>query len=256
MYRKRILLRLPVILGVLGLAALAGCNLNGDSTETFSEEEVIEMMAADLASEGGEMSTLDDISNSPPTTGTVNKTVTIDGKYVDASRTYNLSIANPSAVEYTINGTITGTANRPRIDSTFTSVTDLTATDWDGLDTFTVNGTVSRSGTIDYESLVRDATRATQSDVTYTYQAVEFTDDSVAESNPIAVGGTLRAQGSFVHESDRVLGTRRIEWSGTVVFEFASDGYGGTVVTAHVEDSSASYTVNLGTDNDDDLVTE
>jgi uncharacterized GH25 family protein len=125
-------------------------------------------------------------------------------------------------------------------------VTDLTATDWDADDeTFTVNGTVSRNGTIDYESLFRDATRATQSDVTYTYQNVVFTDNS----DPTAVGGTLRAEGSFIHEANRVFGKRLVEWSGTVVFEFAE----GTV-TAHVEDSSSSYTVNLGAGNDDDLV--
>lgn len=255
MYRKRILLRLPVILGVIGLAALAGCDLNGDSTETFSEEEVIEMMAADLASEGGEMATLDDISNSPPAVGSLTIDTGRDGTYVDWARSYSLSIAEVpvDSDDYTINGTITGTANRPRIDSTFTSNTALTATGWDADGgTFTVNGTVSRSGTIDYESLFRDATRATQSDVTYTYQAVEFTDDSVAESNPIAVGGTLIAEGSFVHEADRARGTRRIEWSGTVVFVFAADG----TATAHVEDSSASYTVNLGDVDDDDLVTE
>jgi len=82
MYRKRILLRLPVILGVLGLAALAGCDLNGDSTETFSEEEVIEMMAADLASEGGETATLNDISSSPPKTGEFTYDATWNGTYV------------------------------------------------------------------------------------------------------------------------------------------------------------------------------
>ena len=249
MYRKRVLLRLPVILGVIGLAALAGCDLNGDSTEVFSEEEVIEMMAADLSSEGGEMSTLDDISNSPPTVGEFSLTKSRDGTYVDWARSYNLTIANPFAGDYTINGTVTGTADRPRIDSSFSSNTALTATGWDGADTFTVNGTVSRSGTIDYDSLVRDATRSTQGDVSYTYQNVVFNDDS---NPPAAQGGTLRAQGSFVHESDRVLGTRRIEWSGTVVFEFAPDG----TVTAHIEDSSASYTVNLGDVDDDELVTE
>ena len=252
MYRKRILLKLPVILGVLGLAALAGCDLDGNSTETFSEEEVIEMAAADLASEGGEMSTLDDISNSPPTVGTFTGNTSRDGTYVDWDRSYNLTIANPSAGEYTIDGTVTGTADRPRIDSSFSSNTALTATGWDGTGTFTVNGTVHRESDITYNSIVRDATRTTQGDVTYTYQGVEFTDDSVAESNPIAVGGTLIAQGSFVHESDRVLGTRQIEWSGTVVFEFAPDG----TVTAHIEDSSASYTVNLGDVDDDELVTE
>jgi hypothetical protein len=247
MYRKQIL-RLPVILGILGLATLVGCDLN-NSTETFSEEEVIEMAAADLASEGGEMATLDDISDSPPTTGTVNRTVTIDGTYVDWERTYDLTIASPSTGEYTIDGTVTGTANRPRIDSTFTSVTDLTATGWDGADTFTVNGTVSRNGTIDYESLFRDATRATQSDVTYTYENVVFNDDSL---EPTAQGGTLRAEGSFIHEANRVFGKRRVEWSGTVVFEFAPDG----TATAHVEGSSSSYTVNLGDVSDDDLVDE
>jgi hypothetical protein len=246
MYRKQVLLGLPVILGILGLATLAGCDLNGDSTETFSEEEVIEMAAADLASEGGEMATLNDISDSPPTPGTVTKIVSWDGTYVDASRSYSLSITNPSAGEYTINGTVTGTADRPRIDSSFSSNTALTAAGWDGADTFTVNGTVSRSGTIEYESLVRDATRSTQSAVTYTYDNVVFNDDVNA---PTAQGGTLIAEGSFVHEADRALGTRKIEWSGTVVFEFA-DG----TVTAHVEDSSASYTVNLGAENDDDLV--
>jgi hypothetical protein len=74
-----------------------------------------------------------------------------------------------------------------------------------------------------------------------------FNDDSL---EPTAQGGTLRAQGSFVHVADRVLGTRRIEWSGTVVFVFAPDG----TATAHVEGSNASYTVNLGAENDDDLV--
>jgi len=250
MYRKRILLKLPVILGVLGLAALAGCDLDGNSTETFSEEEVIEMAAADLASEGGEMSTLDDISDSPPTVGTFTGNTSRDGTYVDWDRSYNLAIAEVpvDSDDYTINGTITGTANRPRIDSTFTSNTALTATDWDGTGTFTVNGTVHRESDITYNSIVRDATRTTQGDVTYTYQGVVFNDDS---NPPAAQGGTLRAQGSFVHEADRALGTRRIEWSGTVVFEFA-DG----TVTAHVEDSSASYTVNLGDVDDDDLVTE
>ena len=249
MYRKRILLRLPVILGVIGLAALAGCDLNGDSTETFSEEEVIEMMAADLSSEGGEMATLDDISNSPPTPGTfIHTTSALDTTYVDWARSYSLEIAGDvSAGYYTINGTVTGTADRPRIDSSFTSVTALTATGWDGAGTFTVSGTVSRSGTIDYDSLFRDATRSTQRDVTYTYQDVVFNDDSNA---PVAQGGTLIAEGSFVHEADRARGTRRIEWSGTVVFEFA-DG----TVTAHVEDSSASYTVNLGNVSTDELVT-
>jgi hypothetical protein len=72
-----------------------------------------------------------------------------------------------------------------------------------------------------------------------------FTDNS----DPTAVGGTLRAEGSFIHEANRVFGKRLVEWSGTVVFEFAE----GTV-TAHVEDSSSSYTVNLGAGNDDDLV--
>lgn len=204
------------------------------------------MMAADLASEGGEMSTLDDISNSPPTPGPFSKSVTWDGTYVDWERTYDLEIANPFPGEYTIDGTITGSSDRPRIDSEFSSNTDLTATGWDEIGTFTVNGTVSRNGTIDYESLFRDATRATQSDVTYTYQDVVFTD----ESDPTAVGGTLRAEGSFIHEADRGWGTRRVEWSGTVVFEFALDG----TVTAHVEDSSSSYTVNLGDVDDDDLV--
>ncbi|MGB4406429.1 MAG: hypothetical protein WBI82_06185 [Sphaerochaeta sp.] len=248
MYRKQIFFRLSVILGILGLATLVGCDLNS-STETYSEEEVIEMMAADLASEGGEMSTLDDISNSPPTTGSFSGSLDYgDGTYVDAHRTYNLTITSPSSGDYTIEGTITGSADRPRIDSTFSSNTALTATDWyeDGT-TFTVNGTVSRNGTIDYESLFRDATRATQSDVTYTYQNVVFNDESLA---PTAIGGTLIAEGSFVYEADQILGTRRIEWSGTVVFEFASDG----TVTAHVEDSSSSYTVNLGTENDDELV--
>lgn len=254
MYRKRILLRLPVILGVIGLAALAGCDLNGDSTETFSEEEVIEMMAADLSSEGGEMATLDDISNSPPQTGTRTIESSGTGEYVSWDRKYNLTITNPSAGEYTIDGTITGTANRPRIDSTFTSNTALTATGWDGAGTFTVNGTVSRNGTINYESLFRDATRATQRDVSYTYQDVVFNDDSDPDSDPTAQGGTLLAEGSFVHVADRVLGTRRIEWSGTIVFVFAPDG----TATAHVEDSSASYTVNLylGDADDDELVTE
>ena len=245
MYRKQIFFRLSVILGILGLATLVGCDLNGNST--FSEEEVIEMMAADLASEGGEMSTLDDISNSPPTTGSFSGSVTREGTYVDWKRTYNLTITNPSPGGYTIIGDVEGWADRPRIDSTFSSNTDLTATGWDGTGTFTVNGTVSRNGTIDYESLFRDATRATQSDVTYTYQDVVFNDDS---SDPTAIGGTLRAEGSFIHESDRGWGTRRIEWSGTVVFEFASDG----TVTAHVEDSSSSYTVNLGDVDDDELV--
>jgi len=115
-----------------------------------------------------------------------------------------------------------------------------------------VNGTVHRESDITYNSIVRNATRTTQGDVTYTYQDVVFNDDLVPESDPAAQGGTLRAQGSFVHEADRALGTRRIEWSGTVVFEFAPDG----TVTAHVEDSSASYTVNLGDVEDDDLVTE
>jgi hypothetical protein len=117
MYRKQIFFRLSVILGILGLATLVGCDLNGNST--FSEEEVIEMMAADLASEGGEMSTLDDISSSPPTLVEVSKTVDWDGTYVDAHRTYDLTIASPSAGDYTINGTVTGSADRPRIDSTF-----------------------------------------------------------------------------------------------------------------------------------------
>ncbi|MXI85453.1 hypothetical protein [Sphaerochaeta halotolerans] len=249
MYRKQILFRLSVILGILGLATLVGCDLN-NSTETFSEEEVVEMMAADLASEGGEMSTLDDISDSPPETESFNETTrALDGTYVDWERTYSLTIAEvPSdSDDYTIEGTVTGSADRPRIDSEFTSVTDLTATDWvvDGA-TFTVNGTVSRNGTIEYESLFREATRATQSNVTYTYQDVVFNDESSA---PTAIGGTLIAEGSFIHEADRVQGTRQIEWSGTVVFEFDE----GTV-TAHVEDSSSSYTVNLGAGNDDDLV--
>jgi hypothetical protein len=228
---------------------LVGCDLN-NSTETFSEEEVVEMMAADLASEGGEMSTLDDISNSPPTPGPFSKPVTWDGTYVDWERTYSLTIAEvPSdSDDYTIDGTVTGSADRPRIDSTFTSVTDLTATDWDADDeTFTVNGTVSRNGTIEYESLFRDATGDTQSNVTYTYQDVVFNDKSSA---PTAIGGTLIAEGSFIHEANRVFGKRLVEWSGTVVFEFASDG----TVTAHVEDSSSSYTVNLGDVDDDDLV--
>jgi hypothetical protein len=253
MYRKQSLLRLPVILGILGLATLAGCDLNGDSTETFSEEEVIEMAAADLASEGGEMATLDDISSSPPTTGTFALTTSRDGTYVDWERSYSLSIAEVpiDSDDYTIDGSVTGWADRPRIDSTFSSNTALTAAGWNGADTFTVNGTVSRSGTIDYESLVRDATRATQSEVTYTYENVVFNDDS---NPPTAQGGTLRAQGSFVHVADRVLGTRRIEWSGTVVFVFAPDG----TAMASVEGSNASYTVNLylGDADDDDLVTE
>jgi len=246
MYRKQFF-RLSVILGILMLATLVGCDLNGNSTETFSEEEVIEMMAADLASEGGEMSTLDDISNSPPATGSFDRTLSWDGTYVKAQRTYDLTITG-DADDYTIDGTVTGWADRPRIDSSFNSNTALTATDWDGNGTFTVNGTVSRKGTIDYESLFRDATRDTQSDVTYTYQDVEFTDTS----DPTVIGGIIIAEGSFVHEADRVLGTRRIEWSGTVVFEFAPEG----TVTAHVEDSSASYTVNLGDVDDDDLVNE
>jgi hypothetical protein len=251
MYRQ-ILLRLPVILGILGLATLFGCDLN-NSTETFSEEEVIEMAAADLASEGGEMSTLDDISHSPPPTGSFNETTrALDGTYVDWERTYDLEITNPSAGEYTIDGTITGWADRPRIDSEFSSNTDLIATGWDGTGTFIVNGTVSRNGTIDYESLFREATRATQSDVTYTYENVVFTDDTDPESAPTAVGGTLIAEGSFVYEAEQILGTRRIEWNGTVVFEFAPDG----TATAHVEDSSSSYTVNLETVDDDDLVDE
>jgi len=223
---------------------LVGCDLNS-STETYSEEEVVEMMAADLASEGGEMSTLDDISNSPPETGSFSHTETRDGTYVDWVRTYSLEITSSTAGEYTIDGTVTGSADRPRIDSEFSSNTDLTATGWNGTGTFTVNGTVSRNGTIDYESLFRDATRATQSDVTYTYQNVVFTDNS----DPTAVGGTLRAEGSFIHEANRVFGKRLVEWSGTVVFEF-DDG----TVTAHVEDSSSFYTVNLGNVDDDDLV--
>jgi hypothetical protein len=246
MYRKQILFRLSVILGILGLATLVGCDLN-NSTETFSEEEVVEMMAADLASEGGEMSTLDDISNSPPETGSFSHTETRDETYVDWVRTYSLEITSSTAGEYTIDGTVTGSADRPRIDSTFTSNTDLTATGWNGTGTFTVNGTVSRNGTIDYESLFRDATGDTQSNVTYTYQDVVFNDKSSA---PTAIGGTLIAEGSFIHEANRVFGKRLVEWSGTVVFEFASDG----TVTAHVEDSSSSYTVNLGDVDDDDLV--
>jgi hypothetical protein len=251
MYRKQILFRLSVILGILGLAALVGCDPNGDSTDTFSEEEVIEMAAADLASEGGEMATLDDVSDSPPTVGTRTINTGREGNYVSWDRSYNLTIDSPSAGEYTIDGTVTGTADRPRIDSTFNSNTDLTATGWDGSGTFTVNGTVHRTGTIDYESLFRDATRSTESKVTYTYQDVVFNDDV---NPPAAQGGTLRAEGSFVHEADRVLGTRKTEWSGTVVFEFAADG----TATAHVEDSSASYAVNLylGDADDDDLVTE
>jgi hypothetical protein len=249
MYRKRVFLRFPAFLVVLGLAILAGCDLNGDSTETFSDEEVIEMMAADLASEGGETATLNDISNSPPVTGAFTLTVSRDGTYVDWERHYNLTIANPTPGEYTIDGTVTGSADRPRIDSSFESATDLTVTEWDENGTLTVNGTVRRTGTINYESLVREATRATDADVIYTYQNVVFQDDSEPADSP-ATGGTLRAEGSFVHEADRVLGTRRIEWSGTVVFEFSSDG----TTTAHVEGSSASYTVNLGAENDDDLV--
>jgi hypothetical protein len=207
MYRKQILFRLSVILGILGLATLVGCDLN-NSTETFSEEEVVEMMAADLASEGGEMSTLDDISNSPPETGSFSHTETRDETYVDWVRTYDLTIAEVpiDSDDYTIDGTITGSADRPRIDSEFSSNTDLTATGWNGTGTFTVNGTVSRNGTIDYESLFRDATRATQSDVTYTYQNVVFTDNS----DPTAVGGTLRAEGSFIHEANRVFGKRLV----------------------------------------------
>jgi hypothetical protein len=249
MYPKRIFLRLSAFLIILGLAALAGCDLNGDSTETFSDEEVIEMMAADLASEGGELSTLNDISNSPPTPGTFTYDATWNGTYVSWERTYNLTIANPTTGVYTIDGTVTGSADRPRIDSSFTSDTDLTVTEWDGTGTLTVNGTVHRTGTIDYESLFREATRATEAEVTYTYQDVVFQDDTDPADSP-ATGGTMVAEGSFVHEADRVLGTRRIEWSGTVVFEFHSN----EITTAHVEDSSTYYTVNLGTENDDDLV--
>ncbi len=112
-----------------------------------------------------------------------------------------------------------------------------------------MNGTVHRTGTIDYVSLVRDATRATQADVTYTYQDVVFQDDEDPADTP-ATGGTMVAEGSFIHEADRALGTRLIDWNGTVVFEFSSDG----TTTAHVEGSSASYTVNLGAESDDDLV--
>lgn len=250
MYRKRVFFRFSAFLIVLGLVTLAGCDLNGDSTETFSDEEVIEMMAADLASEGGETATLNDISNSPPAIGSFTNPVTWNGTYVSGERHYDLTIAgDPATGEYTIDGEVTGQANRPRIDSSFTSDTDLTVTDWDGTGTITVNGTVHRTGTIDYESLVRDATRATQANVTYTYHDVVFQDDADPADAP-ATGGTLRAEGSFVHEADRALGTRRIEWSGTVVFEFSSDG----TTTAHVEGSSASYTINLGAENDDDLV--
>ncbi len=134
MYPKRIFLRLSAFLIILGLAALAGCDLNGGSTETFSDEEVIEMMAADLASEGGEMSTLNDISNSPPETGTFSSTSQATSELTwQWHRTYNLTITQGStANEYTIDGTVTGRADRPRIDSSFTSETDLTVTEWDG----------------------------------------------------------------------------------------------------------------------------
>lgn len=55
------------------------------------------MAAASLSSSsGGQTSTLDDPSGSPPATGSFTATVTRDFPNLDSTRIYSLSIANPS----------------------------------------------------------------------------------------------------------------------------------------------------------------
>lgn len=240
-------------IGVVSAALfLAACNVDPETTETFDDEEAVEMAAASLSpSSGGQTSTLDDPAGSPPATGSFTATVTRDFANLDSTRDYSLSISNPNDATYEIDGSISGSADRPRIDSTYESTIDLTVEGWDNSGLIIVNGTSSRQEQIDYDGIARSATRNTDANQSFVWNNVEFDENDVdgnVSTEAVPVGGTIVVEADYRSERANGVRSSTVEWSGTITFAFFADG------TATASVNGESYSINLAAVNDADLV--
>lgn len=236
---------------------LLSCSLF-QSRSTFTGEEAAEMTAAYLtAASGGTTSSLDDsvdpLSPGPPPTGALESEFARYRDslqhYTQSSRMYALTISSPAADSYQFRGTAIGAAERPRIDSHYTSDIDLTVTAWDGAGSSTANGTTVISVLLDYAAPGRSDTRDVEAELSCTWQNVTFSEadldgDTATDAHP--TGGVISVEAEFEEQiPEGLLNTTIIEWDGTLTFDFSLN---------QVTVQGTTFTFDMSAVSDDDLI--
>ncbi len=262
----RISARASLRLGAMITAALVlgSCAM---TTEQIPDEEIAELVGSSLSSStNGDLAVLGTISESgvvmasvadPRSTSvTVERTVTraagdlalnLTVTFYNGGFTASDEVGTAAEADrFTVEGTVTGSGERTRYDSSINSTIDWEIVDsdgvlFDGQGTYTINGTSTQESSVEFTSFNATRSRSFTGNLSRSWNDVQViitTENDVATAEPS--GRSIAVSGSYTRSGDGTFRSGSGSWSGDATVEFGTDGTATVTV-----DGQRSYTVDL-----------
>ena len=256
--------RLRMISALAAVAVLGSCAM---MEEPIADEEVAELVGSSVSgSTNGELAVLGSISESDVVTPSVSdprsRSVSVEQTVTRAAGDLVLNLevtfynggfaaadevsSSAEADRFSVEGSVTGSGERTRYDTSIDSTIDWQIVDsdgvlFDGQGTYTINGSSTQQSSVEFTSFNANRARTFEGDLSRTWsdvQAAITTENDVATADPI--GGTISVSGSYTRSGSGTFRSASGSWNGEATVDFDSDGTATVTV-----DGQRSYEVDL-----------